>query len=285
MLRQITGIILFFFNSEFKFLLMHESNFHVTGFSYGSNTRDAVRRVSCSQADFDVAATTSRCILVTIASTRAPRAVFQHSSPTLGPGILAATVGTSTWRASPAVGNASMDDTGTLTTFFFVTGGKGPYHGECLLILIFVIWALVERLSNSSIDFLQRPSSSARRDFADVILNVGGSGEGDGGGNDIDAAPWWLGFIVLWYMTKYCVMMTMYYHDDYGLSWTVSKLILSLLNIFVTYFGGSSSGRQPKQALYKKTQYIHRFNREHIDLYSSINREIYGTRGRGARQV
>jgi hypothetical protein len=40
--------------------------------------------------------------------------------------------------------------------------------------------------------------------------------------------------------------MTMYYRDDYGLSWTVSKLILSLLNISVTYFGGSSSGEKAK---------------------------------------
>jgi hypothetical protein len=33
---------------------MHESNFHVTVFSYGSNTRDAVGRISSSRADFDV---------------------------------------------------------------------------------------------------------------------------------------------------------------------------------------------------------------------------------------
>jgi hypothetical protein len=36
---------------------MHELKFHVTGFSYGSHTRDAVGRVSHSRADFDVAAT------------------------------------------------------------------------------------------------------------------------------------------------------------------------------------------------------------------------------------
>jgi hypothetical protein len=45
------------------------SNFHVIGFSYGSNTRDAVGRVSHSQAGFDVAATaTSKWILATTAS-------------------------------------------------------------------------------------------------------------------------------------------------------------------------------------------------------------------------
>jgi hypothetical protein len=46
-----------FFNSKFKFLLTHESKFHVTGFSYGSNTRDAMGRVSRSWADFDLADT------------------------------------------------------------------------------------------------------------------------------------------------------------------------------------------------------------------------------------
>jgi hypothetical protein len=30
----------------------------------------------------------------------------------------------------------------------------------------------------------------------------------------------------------YCVMMTMYYHDDFGLLWIMLKLILSLLNVF-----------------------------------------------------
>jgi hypothetical protein len=48
---------------------MHESNFHVTGFSYGSNTRDAMVRVSRSRADIDVdAITASNWILAAIAS-------------------------------------------------------------------------------------------------------------------------------------------------------------------------------------------------------------------------
>jgi hypothetical protein len=50
---------------------MHEPNFHVTGFSYGSNTRDAVERVSRSRAASDVAATTaSNCILTATTSSR-----------------------------------------------------------------------------------------------------------------------------------------------------------------------------------------------------------------------
>jgi hypothetical protein len=94
-----------FFNSEFKFLLMHESNFHVTGFSYRSNTCDAMGKVSHSRADFDVATTAasswilatiaSRWILAAATSSRASRLEFQHSSPIFGPGILAVAMGTS----------------------------------------------------------------------------------------------------------------------------------------------------------------------------------------------
>jgi hypothetical protein len=43
--------------------------------------------------------------------------------------------------------------------------------------------------ANSSIYVLQRPSSSAGRNFADTVLNMGGSGEDDEGGNRNDAAP------------------------------------------------------------------------------------------------
>jgi hypothetical protein len=52
-----------FFNSEFKFLLINESNFHVAGFSYGATTRDVVGRVSRSRATSNVAAAASRWIL------------------------------------------------------------------------------------------------------------------------------------------------------------------------------------------------------------------------------
>jgi hypothetical protein len=34
----------------------------------------------------------------------------------------------------------------------------------------------------------KQPSSSARRNFTDAVLNVGGSGEGNGGGNDNNVA-------------------------------------------------------------------------------------------------
>jgi hypothetical protein len=106
---------------------MRESNFHVIVFSYKSNTRDVVGRVSRSQAAFDVAATaTSSWILTATASSRSSRPEFQHSSPTFRPGILATAVGTSSWRASLAMGNASVDDTdaAAAVTFFFATDGK-----------------------------------------------------------------------------------------------------------------------------------------------------------------
>jgi hypothetical protein len=116
---------------------MYESNFHVTGFSYGSNIHDVVWRVSCNQAAFVVdttagstciqlAVTTSRWILADVASSQPSRPKFQHSSPTFGPWILAVAMGTSCWRVSLAVGNASMDETNTTdaATFFFTTDGK-----------------------------------------------------------------------------------------------------------------------------------------------------------------
>jgi hypothetical protein len=106
-------------------ILSHKSNFQVTGFSYGSNTRDVMGRVTHSQADFDMATTvTSNWILATTASSRASRPEFQHSSPTFGPGIQATAMGSSTWRASPAVGNASVDDTDAAVTIFLATDNK-----------------------------------------------------------------------------------------------------------------------------------------------------------------
>jgi hypothetical protein len=90
-------------------------------------------------------------------------------------------MGTSSWRASPTVGNASVDDTDAATTIFFGTDGKTYL---IISIVTFVIQANIERLANSSIFFFKEHSSSAERDFTDVVLNVGGSDEGDGGGND-----------------------------------------------------------------------------------------------------
>jgi hypothetical protein len=95
-----------------------------------------VRRVSHSRAASIVAAAASRwilaatvfrSILATTASSRPSRPEFQHSYLTFQPQILAtATVGTSSWRARPVVGNASMDDTDVTVaaTFFFTTDGK-----------------------------------------------------------------------------------------------------------------------------------------------------------------
>jgi hypothetical protein len=116
---------------------MHESNFYITGFSYGSNTCDAVGRVSRSRTYFDMIATTasnwiliviaSRWILAITTSGRPCRPEFQHSPPpTFGLRILAAAMGTSSWRASPTVGNVSLDNTDTTatTTFFFATDSK-----------------------------------------------------------------------------------------------------------------------------------------------------------------
>jgi hypothetical protein len=59
------------------FSILKKSYSCVTGFSYGSNTRDAVGKVSHSQEDFDVAATTaSSWIVATTTSSRAYRPEF-----------------------------------------------------------------------------------------------------------------------------------------------------------------------------------------------------------------
>jgi hypothetical protein len=57
---------------------------------------------------------------------------------------------------------------------------------SCLLSIVpFIIRANVERLAYSSISVFKRPSSSARREFVDRVLNMGGSDEGVGGGDDV----------------------------------------------------------------------------------------------------
>jgi hypothetical protein len=58
----------------------------------------------------------------------ASRPEFRHSPPTAKPVILAVTnaVGTSTWRASPAMGNVSVD--GTVMTSFFASSGNTSIH-------------------------------------------------------------------------------------------------------------------------------------------------------------
>jgi hypothetical protein len=72
-----------------------------------------------------LAATVSRWILAATTSSRPSSLEFQHSSPTFRTQILATTVGTSSWRASPTVGNAFMDDTDVAAAAtFFTTDGK-----------------------------------------------------------------------------------------------------------------------------------------------------------------
>ncbi len=78
--------------------------------------------------------------------------------------------------------NASMDDTDATvtTTFFFSTDGK--IYSCILSIVTFVIRANVEWLTNLSIYVFKRPSSSAGHVFINLVLNMRGSDEGEGGG-------------------------------------------------------------------------------------------------------
>jgi uncharacterized protein YaiE (UPF0345 family) len=111
----------------FQFIIQILTHARVIGFSYGSNTRDAVGRVSRSQVDFDMATTAASSWILAATTSHLPsKSEFQHSSPTFRPGILAAAMDTSSWRASPAMGNASVDDTDAVVvaTFFFTIDGK-----------------------------------------------------------------------------------------------------------------------------------------------------------------
>jgi hypothetical protein len=57
-------------------------------------------------------------------------------------------------------------------------------HLCLLLIVTSIILANVKRLAYSSIYVFNHPSLSVGRDFVDGVLNLGGSGEGGGTGND-----------------------------------------------------------------------------------------------------
>jgi hypothetical protein len=157
-----------------------------------------VERVSCSRAASDVAATTAsrwilaatgfRWILAATTSSRSYRTEFQYSYPTFRPWILATTtVGTSSWRASHIMGNTSVVDTDAIAaaTFFFPTDGK--LIVPILSIVPFIIQAKMSNISLTCPFVFKCPSSSAGREFVNEVLNMKGSGEGEGGGTGNDA--------------------------------------------------------------------------------------------------
>jgi hypothetical protein len=116
--RWITGKILFFFQFRSQ-ILTHKSKFHVIGFSYGSNT-------DMPWGGSPIARQASMWPPPPLAGHKLPE--FQHSSLTFRPRIVATAVSTSTWRASPTMGNASVDDTNAAAIFFFTTDGKTHIH-------------------------------------------------------------------------------------------------------------------------------------------------------------
>jgi hypothetical protein len=60
---------------------------------------------------------------------------------------------------------------------------------SCLLSIIpFIIRANAKRLAYTSISVFKRPSSTVGHEFVDGALNMGGSGEGKGSGNDAAAS-------------------------------------------------------------------------------------------------
>jgi hypothetical protein len=80
-----------------------------------------------------------------------------------------------------------MDDLDiTTAATFFATDGKS--FVPILSIVPFIIQANVECLTYSSI-YVFKYHSSIGREFIDGVLNMGGSGEGEGGGTGNDAVP------------------------------------------------------------------------------------------------
>jgi hypothetical protein len=121
-----------------------------------------------------LAATAFRWIRATTASSQPSRPEFQRSSPTFRPGILAnAAVGTSSCKASPGIGNASVDDTDAAVTFL-ATDGRS--FVPILSIVPFIIQANIECLAYSSIYVFKCLFSSVGREFINGVINMGGSG-------------------------------------------------------------------------------------------------------------
>jgi hypothetical protein len=149
----------------------------------------------------------------------------------------------------------------------------------CLLSIVpFVIRANVEYLAYSSIYVFKCLSSSTGRDFVDGVLNMGGSDEDEGGGSGYDAAPWsscmsynrpcvktmwifvWRLCIVVWRLRTFvdlCLIMWYIY----------CCIIFYCMPVFLA----PHPGRQPKQGLCIKNQYVTRLTKECMTIYSSVN--------------
>jgi hypothetical protein len=113
----------------------------------------------------------------------------------------------------------------------------------CLLSIVpFVIWANVECLAYLSIYAFKRSSSLAGDDFTDRVLNMGGSGEGAGGGTCNDAAPWSSCMSCCLLVWRLCGFLCEHYVllcEDYGFS--LICLVVWYMYCCMPYFGGSQN--------------------------------------------
>jgi hypothetical protein len=107
---------------------MHEANFHVTGFSYGSNTRDAMGNVSRSRGSLRrgchrrLQLDTGRRRLQSAIKARVPALILHLSARDTGHRHREHLQ----LEGKPRIWNASVDDTDTavVATFFCATDGK-----------------------------------------------------------------------------------------------------------------------------------------------------------------
>jgi hypothetical protein len=136
----------------------------------------------------------------------------------------------------------------------------------CLILIVpFVIRANIERLAYSSIYVFNRPSSSVGRDFVDSVLNMGGSGEGDGGGTGNDAAPW--SSCAMWYICVVkqwllCIFVkTIWIVVVIYMSWT--WIVIVLLSVCALFWWLPIQGSNQNWGYIKNP------------IYSSVNRGTY----------
>jgi hypothetical protein len=129
----------------------------------------------------------------------------------------------------------------------------------CLLSIVpFVIRANVKWLAYSFIYVFKCPSLLTRHDFADTVLNMGGSDEGDSGGIGNDAAPWsscamCCICVIKWWRTMYCCVKTIWIVVVIYMSWT--SIVIVLLSVCALFWklpirGGSQNKGYIKKPIY-----------------------------------
>jgi hypothetical protein len=155
----------------------------------------------------------------------------------------------------------------------------------CLLSIVpFVAWENVECLAYSFIYIFKRPSSSAGLDFIDRVLNLGGSGEGEGGGTSNDAAPWLSCMsccVLVWILCRFLCEDYVLLCEDYGFSLIYALLCQTYMYYYINLLYDLFwrlpiwGGRQNMD--YIKNQYIPQLTEERMTYIPRLTEEYMDT--------